>query len=881
MPSKAQDDDLVMSLVDLALAVPGRERQKYVETACAGDTELLTQVMHYIEWEERMDGFLLEPLYPPPLNEHPFESGDLLLDRFRIVREVAQGGMGIVYEALDEKLQRRIALKCAKTGFRKRLPPEVRNATAISHPNVCKIFEIHSASTSQGDIDFLTMEFLEGETLSERLRREPLPPAEARAIAIQLCAGLAEAHRNHVVHGDLKSNNVILTTGPDGSVRAVITDFGLARKPETGQGTLPSGERGGTPDYMAPELWRGEPASPASDVYALGVILYELASGRRPFPSGLPLQDRLSATPAALHSKWDRTVGKCLAPDPSRRFQNGQEVAQALAPNNSRRWFVAAAAAVILAIITGAVTYQRAAGPKESWRFAVLPFQSGPELTAAASKLYRETDPVFRRISGGKTARLSIVPMSKIVGKHASTADQARSLFAATHVLRTTLEPQGGKMLLHATLTDTRSASIKDWQAEYTATELRYAPVALAGFVTETLRLPPVAPPETVNTAAKQDYLDGLNYIRRDSGVAAAIASFERAVAADPDSPLTYAGLAEAQWFKYYLFQDPTWLKRATESAREAELRDPDLPAVHRIQGILLQNSGLYELAEAEYRRSIELDPKDGDGYRRLGVICERISHLDEALASFRQAIELNPGYYRNYQALGTFYFDQSEFSSAVPQFQKAVELAPEEPTAHFALANAYETVGRFADAERELRTSLQLGESANSLIMLGVVLIDEEMPREAAQYISRALQRFPEQYLWWIDLGMAYELAELPDKAMQSFRSGLALAEKEMAKNPRNGQVRSRLGYLWAKLGHRTEAESEIAQALQLSPQDAATRDMAVRTYDALQDREKAVAILAASPDGTLVNVLHSPDLAGLRTDDRFQQLLTTRHLK
>src|SRR5579883_1267378 len=101
------------------------------------------------------------------------------------------------------------------------------------------------------------------------------------------------------------------------------------------------------------------------------------------------------------------------------------------------------------------------------------------------------------------------------------------------------------------------------------------------------------------------------------------------------------------------------------------------------------------------------------------------------------------------------------------------------------------------------------------------------------------------------------------------------------MAKNSRNGQVRSRLGYLWAKLGHRTEAESEIAQALQLSPQDAATRDMAVRTYDALQEREQAVAILAASPDGTLMNVLHSPDLAGLRTDDRFQQLLTTRHLK
>src|SRR5207249_2137312 len=159
------------------------------------------------------------------------------------------------------------------------LPPEARNATEISHPNVCKIFEIHTASTEEGEIDFLTMEFLEGETLERRLRSGPFPLEEARAIARQLCAGLAEAHRNQVVHGDLKSGNVILTRGTDGALRAVITDFGLARRPGAAQRTAQSGEGGGTPDYMAPELLRGEKASTASDVYALGVILHELVSG--------------------------------------------------------------------------------------------------------------------------------------------------------------------------------------------------------------------------------------------------------------------------------------------------------------------------------------------------------------------------------------------------------------------------------------------------------------------------------------------------------------------------------------------------------------------------------------------------------------------------
>ena len=209
MEKKAQDDDLVMNLVELALDQPEQERHAFLQRACAGDPELFTQAWEYVEWETRMRGFLLDPLYPPPLNEHPFEPGELLDGRFRILREVAQGGMGVVYEAMDERLDRRIAIKCAKTGFRKRLPPEVRNAREISHPNVCKIFEIHTASTRDGDLDFLSMEFLDGETLAERLRRGAMTEPEARVIARQLCEGLAEAHRNQVIHGDLKSNNII------------------------------------------------------------------------------------------------------------------------------------------------------------------------------------------------------------------------------------------------------------------------------------------------------------------------------------------------------------------------------------------------------------------------------------------------------------------------------------------------------------------------------------------------------------------------------------------------------------------------------------------------------------------------------------------------
>ncbi len=204
MENRSRANDRAMTLVEEALGRPESEREAYLRSACGSNAALFAEAWSYVQWEKRMQGFLLDPVRAAGEDRPPFEAGQILINRFRVVREVARGGMGIVWEAIDQKLDRRVALKCAKEGFGKQLPPEVRNAREISHPNVCKIFEIHTAATVDGEIDFISMEFLEGETLAERLRRGPLPESEARAIAQQLCSGLAEAHRNHLIHGDLK-----------------------------------------------------------------------------------------------------------------------------------------------------------------------------------------------------------------------------------------------------------------------------------------------------------------------------------------------------------------------------------------------------------------------------------------------------------------------------------------------------------------------------------------------------------------------------------------------------------------------------------------------------------------------------------------------------
>ena len=871
MLKRAQDDELVMSLVEAALAQPLRERKAYVQQACSDNTELFSQVWGYVESEERMNGFMLEPFYRPDFLEHPFEPGQLLDGRFRIIREVARGGMGIVYEAQDEKLERRIALKCAKAGFGKRLPPEVRTASEISHPNVCKIFEIHTAATENGDVDFLTMEFLEGETLADKLRDGPLPEEKARTIARQLCAGLAEAHRNRVIHGDLKSNNVILTTSSDGSVRAVITDFGLAQRPENRQRTVQSGPLEGTPDYMAPELWKGEKASVASDIYALGVILYELISGYRPESCR---EIRTDWELPAVHPKWDRILRHCLHPDAIRRYRKVDELAQALTPR-SRRWFVSVIAAAVLAVLSSVVTYQRATAPQETVRLAVLPFQAYADTMTLAGTVSRDVSKQISQLQGSARTKLVVLPISSALNNKVTTAERAKTVLAATHVLYGRLYRDNDKVIVQAYLLDVRSQNnAKELREAYSPGEVRYLPMALAGMITSTLRLPAAGPP-TVNIAANHDYVAGMSYLRRNSGVDSAIAYMERAVANDPDSALTHAGLAEAQWWKYWITKDPVWKQRAKESVQQARRRNPDLAQVHRISGMLKSDAGYYELALSDFRRALELEPHNGDTYRRLGTAYEHNSEFDEALIAFRRAIAEEPDNYRNHQALGSFYYQRANYDEALKHLVKTVELAHDEPNAHFALGTAYMNVGRFAEAENSLRYAINLGENPSALHSLGLVLMYEERDREAIPFFQRALEKSPERFLSWIHLATACRRIGRRIESEKANQRGLALAETEVLQNPRKGRIRAQLAYLCASLKDRRRAESEAAQALQLSPNEADTQWWAVLTYELLGRRDATLDTLTAAPRELLSDLSRWPDLSDLHNDARFQQLL------
>lgn len=348
-------------LFDKALESPSEERETVARLLCDGDENLLSQLLALLrsggestdELDTPVARFEAGSYYPA------FSPNEILLGRFRIMRFLGRGGMGEVYEA-DDLETGRVALKtirpeiAAHPHILEQFRHEVQFARKVTGTNVCRIHELFSlpASASRAASAFLTMEFLEGVTLSDRIETGgTLPLDEAASIAVQICRGLQTIYEAEVIHRDLKSRNIMLAERKRGT-EAVLMDFGLAREsPATsaaavaGSSATVSGPIVGTLAYMAPEQFRGSALTPATDIYALGVVLYELVTGKPPFEGRTPLAAaverakplvKASTIRQDLPPRWDDVIERCLRYKPEERFQTAAEVAEALTDHSSR-----------------------------------------------------------------------------------------------------------------------------------------------------------------------------------------------------------------------------------------------------------------------------------------------------------------------------------------------------------------------------------------------------------------------------------------------------------------------------------------------------------------------------------------------------------------
>ena len=598
---------------------------------------------------------------PPPT----LSVGEVLAGRFRVVRFLAQGGMGEVWEAEDLEFPgERVALKTVRPEIAgdawalARFRREIQLGRKVTHPNVCRVFDLfHHRPTStehsggpREAVTFLAMELLAGETLAERLQRAGrVLPSEALPIARQLAAGLGAAHAAGIVHGDFKSGNVILV-GSGEARRAVITDFGLARpqRGEKGGETTASGDVAfaGTPGYMAPEQIAGGGPTPEGDVYALGVVLYEMVTGALPQAGAGALAaavERVTGPPPSpraavpdLPAPWERVIVRCLARDPADRFARPQDVARALeghrvaaSPRVRRRRLVVAAALALLAVAAVGWWQWRPSGPLAPGQrraVAVLGFKNSggrPEtewLSVALGEMLATelgAGGALRVIPAETVARARVdLALSDFDALSPETLARLRRNLGVDLVVLgsyVALPPsEGGALRVDLRLQDTRAGETLASLERVGSQARLFDLVTDAGAELRRslgVEEASAAAGSALRATFPQDaeaarlYAEGLERLRRFD-VVEARDLLVRAVARSPDQPLAHAALAAA-------WAELGYDERARAEAQKAFDTSSGLPREQRllIEGQLREVAGEWPRAVEVYRSLHEFFP--------------------------------------------------------------------------------------------------------------------------------------------------------------------------------------------------------------------------------------------------------------------------------
>ena len=589
--------------------------------------------------------------------------GSMLADRYRVVREVGRGGMGSVYEVRDEQLDEVVALKllgadASLAEALDRFKREVRLARRVTHRNVARTYDIGAA----GPLHYLTMELVEGPSLADVLTRHGrLSLDRIVDIAVQVCDGLAAAHTVGVIHRDLKPANILLEV----SGRAVITDFGIARS-TVGDAELTStrGQLMGTPAYMAPEQVRGADISPRTDIYALGLILYEMVTGRRAFERTTPLATAIARLEEELPSTrivaevpvpLAEVISDCVRRDPDQRPADVLEVARRLRASVPGTGSATDSVKLQVAAASPDCGTTRMFAPTDpgSQGVAVLPLRyRGPSDDAYMAEVV--TDEIIDLLSATRGLR---VPAASATAPFAEERDPHRvgRELDVQALVDATLQRLGARVRLSARLIDARTG-VQAWSDRFEGdlTDLFELQDSLARRVSESLRvqLQSGVLGRTLPTEAAELYLQARHQMKRyDTGgerAGGAVDLFERCLELAPDFPSALAGLAMAcgrLWFfhtgaKPGLRNWPQLCRRAVERALS---KAPELPETHIAASRMHLQEVRYGEAARALHNALELAPTCASAHAALGNLQCEAGRPSEGIRHIEVATDLDP----------------------------------------------------------------------------------------------------------------------------------------------------------------------------------------------------------------------------------------------
>ena len=843
------------------------------------------------------------------------------ISHYRITRQLGAGGMGVVYEARDLKLDRTVALKFLPPELtddpeaKARFVHEAKAASTLDHPNVCSIYEIDE--TDKGQL-FIVMACYEGETLKERISRGPLPLGDALGIAQDISAGLAKAHEREIVHRDIKPANIFITK--DGLVK--ILDFGLAKLPKVTKVTR-TGSILGTVAYMSPEQARGENTDHRTDLWCLGAVLYETVTGQPPFRGDheqavvysilneepQPVTGLRTGVPLEL----ERLIDRCLEKDPRLRYQTAGDLASDLGrvrrscdsadqptlalsheTRPRRRWRWLAGLTALAVVVAMLVIYPRLAGhdgtPMERGkpRMVVLPFTNlgDPEDEYFADGITEEITSRLAAIQG-----LSVISRTSALhfkGSDKTVREIGRELnvgFVLEGTVRWEREPTGGSRirvtprLIRATddsqlWTDSYNedfAAVFSVQSRIAGRVIEELDVALAGTERERLAARP-----TDNVVAYQNYLRGIDLIvyphRLEQAYRRAQQLFEQAIDIDPDFALAYAKLSEAHRDLYFFGYDHTEqrLAMAKEAIDKALELDPDLAEAQRQLGYYYYQGLLdYDRALSQFTEVARILPNDAQLLQDISFIWRRQGRWQDALANQLSAFERSPTDAAICVEIANTYADLRMHDEALVFCDRAIVVAPDLHWGYFlkslVLVNGW---GDVAGARATLEANPDKRAGVHIFLRYYIDLLAGEYASalDALAGYDGDVFLIQSSYLP-VSLLRGLTLARLGDEqgATAELTAALVLLEDAVARNPADARIHSALGLTYAGLGRKDEAIAAGRKAVELYPRSRDAMLGVTRLNDLAQiyarTGETALAI------ETIHDILSHPGSYTLRT--------------
>jgi pentatricopeptide repeat protein len=852
------------------------------------------------------------------------------VSHYRVLGPLGSGGMGVVYRAEDTSLRRMVALKflpehlAGNLAVNERLRLEARMASSLNHPNICTIYEVGEDS---GQV-FIAMEYVDGRTLSESLHDDGLPVETILRYGRQLAAALSHAHDRGVVHGDLKPSNIIIAPHGD----AKILDFGLARRNNAAEfdrqtlETISAENRpglGGTLPYMAPEQIEGAATSQQTDLWSLGVVLYEMTTGSRPFYGenlyllcNSILHDPPRSFPPKVPAGLSTVISRCLEKEPGRRYQRAGEVRAALealtpsqenvipapasAPRTATRLLFAASLLLLLAAL-GAYKFRdrfrtlSSSVIPQHVLLGVLPPAPGSDASQSA---FNDglADTLNSRLSELSARHsFSVIPISETLAKQVTTVDAARQQFGVNLVLALNVQRSADNVRVNYSLVDARS---HQQVRGGTVTAAAADPFALQDRVFESIASAmelqltpqdkhPPASQVTTQPASYDYYVQGRGYLRDfvvPEKVESAVTLFQRALDKDPTYAAATAGLGEAYWRKYQLTHDQKWATAAVETCQKAAAHGPDLAAAHSCLGQVFLAQGEYEKAAGQYRRTLELEPTSDDAYAGLADAYARLGRFEEAEKLYKQAISARPAYWATYNWLGIFYMAHARYEEAAAMYSQVVSLAPDSFTGYYNLGAVRIMQGRYAEAVPILQKSLSIRSTADARCNLGAAYFQMRRYADSAAEFEQAVQLDPKNYIFWGNLGDSYYWAPgRRAEAAAAYQQAIEVGEEKLHLNSHDGQLLSSLAMYHAMRGEKKSALDNLDASLRLQPKSPDLLINAGIIYQQVGDSKHALdALEKAVSLGVSPELLRdTPNFDALRDNPRFVSLLQTHQNK